>query len=195
MGIKKIRWGGRMGRSNSRKTGQKVAIDRHWHLATDALEVGVTEVEFAIFRTAAAFERWQADCLGCCVAQPYSGTETAVLHVVRMHERPKSISEICRLLKRDDLANIQYGIRKLLKAGLIAKADKAGSKRDVTYVVSAAGRDVTDRYAAFRRELLISMTRSSAAGIDFEAVARSLNLMSALYDQASCIAATHRVAD
>jgi predicted MarR family transcription regulator len=184
-----------MARVKSRKTGARVAIDRHWHLATDALEIGVTEVEFAIFRVSAAFERWQADCLGCCIGLAVSGTETAMLHVIRMHDRPKSISEICRLLKRDDLANIQYGVRKLMKAGLISKADHAGSKRDVTYVVSAAGRDVTDRYAAFRRELLISMTRTSAAGVDFEAVARTLNVMSALYDQASCIAATHRVAD
>src|SRR5579872_7614860 len=97
-------------------------LDKHWHLATDEFEVGVTELEFAVFRVSAAFERWQADCLGCCLGQSYSGTDTALLHVIRMHERPKSISELARLLKRDDVANIQYGTRKLLKAGLIEKS-------------------------------------------------------------------------
>lgn len=112
-----------------------------------------------------------------------------------MHDRPKSISELGRLLKRDDVSNLQYGVRKLLKAGLIQRAKEAGSKRDVTYCVSALGRRVTDKYAETRRELLISMTRNSVGEADFDAVARMLNLMAAMYDQASCVAATHRVAD
>ncbi|HEY3785806.1 MAG TPA: winged helix DNA-binding protein [Steroidobacteraceae bacterium] len=177
--------------SSAKRAGK--GLDKHWHLATDEFEVGVTELEFSIFRVSAAFERWQGDCLGCCLGQAFSGTDTALLHVIRMHERPKSISELARLLKRDDVSNLQYGTRKLLKAGLIEKSRRAGSKKDVTYQVSALGRDITNRYARFRRELLISMTRSTAGKVDFESVARALTLMSAMYDQASCIAATHRV--
>lgn len=168
-------------------------LDKHWHLATDEFEVGLTELEFSIFRVSAAFERWQADCLGCCHGASFSGTDTALLHVIRMHDRPKSISELARLLKRDDLSNLQYGTRKLLKAGLIEKSREKGSKKDVTYQVSALGRDVTDRYARFRKELLISMTRATAGQTDFESLARALTMMSAMYDQASCVAATHRV--
>jgi predicted MarR family transcription regulator len=111
-----------------------------------------------------------------------------------MHERPKGISELARLLKRDDLSNLQYGVRKLLKAGLIEKSRQAGaSKKDVTYQVSTLGRDVTDKYARFRQELLISMTRATAGKVDFESLARALTMMSAMYDQASCVAATHRL--
>jgi predicted MarR family transcription regulator len=176
---------------NTRRAGR--GLDKHWHLATDDFEVGLTELEFSIFRVSAAFERWQADCLGCCHGQPFSGTDTALLHVIRMHDRPKSISELARLLKRDDLSNLQYGTRKLLKAGLIEKSRQAGAKKDVTYQVSAQGRDVTDRYARFRRELLISTTRETAGKLDFESLARAFNMMSAMYDQASCVAATHRL--
>ena len=168
-------------------------LDRRWHLAVDDYEIGITEVEFSVFRIAAAFERWQSDCLATCHGGAFSGTDTAVLHVIRMHDRPKSISEVARLLKRDDLANLQYGIRKLLKAGLIERSNQSGSKRDMAYRVSALGRDVTDRYAVARRELLISMMRESLGEADFDMVARLLNLMAAMYDQASCIAATHRV--
>ncbi len=168
-------------------------LDRHWHLANNDYEIGVTEVEFSVFRVAAAFERWQSDCLATCHAGTFSGTDTAVLHVIRMHDRPKSISEVARLLKRDDLANLQYGIRKLLKAALIERSNQSGSKRDMAYRVSALGRDVTDAYAEARRELLISMMRESLGEAGFDTVARLLNLMAAMYDQASCIAATHRV--
>jgi predicted MarR family transcription regulator len=181
--------------SRGRRTSQggTKGLDKHWHLARSAFEVGLTELEFSIFRVSAAFERWQSDCLACCHGGAFSGTDTAMLHVIRMHDRPKGISEIARLLKRDDLSNLQYGVRKLLKAGLVEKSAAAGSKKDVTYQVTQLGAHITSEYAEFRRELLISMTQANAGNVDFEAIARALNLMAAMYDQASCVAATHRV--
>lgn len=177
---------------SSKKKLKAKALDRRWHLATNDFEIALSEFEFSIFRVSAAFERWQSDCLACCHAGPFSGTDTAMLHVIRMHDRPKSISEVGRLLKRDDQANLQYGIRKLLKAGLIEKSTQATSKKDVTYRVTAHGQEVTERYAQFRRELLVSMAQSVPIDVHLEAVAKVLNLMSAVYDQASCVAATHR---
>ncbi|MBT8078282.1 MAG: winged helix DNA-binding protein [Gammaproteobacteria bacterium] len=175
-------------------TGKRASLDKKWHLATDEFEVGLTELEFSIIRVSAAFERWQSDCLACCIGQPFSGSDTAVLHVIRMHDRSKSISEIGRLLKRDDQSNLQYGIRKLLKAGLIEKAKDSSSKKGVTYQVSSLGREVTDNYAEFRRELLVSLTTTMSGATDLEEISKVLNLMSGLYDQASCVAATHKVA-
>ena len=183
--------------ANPKRTASKkrTGLDKHWHLATDEFEVGLTELEFSIIRVSAAFERWQSDCLACCIGQPFSGSDTAVLHVIRMHDRSKSISEIGRLLKRDDQSNLQYGIRKLLKAGLIEKAPDSSSKKGVTYQVSELGREVTDNYAEFRRELLISLTTTMSGARDLEDISKVLNLMSGLYDQASCVAATHKASD
>ena len=169
-------------------------LDKHWHLATDGYEVGLTELEFAIMRVSEAFYRWQSDCLACCFPQSFSGADNAVLHVIRMHDRPKSISEIGRLLNRDDQSNLQYGIRKLVNVGLIEKSNASDNKRGVTYQVSDLGREVTDRYAEFREELLISLTKSMSDWEEnLDRVARVLNLMSGMYDQASCVAATHRI--
>lgn len=171
----------------------KVALDKRWHLAGDDHEVDLTELEFSIMRVSAAFERWRSDCMACCIDASFSGADTAVLHVVRMHNRPKSISEIGRLLNRDDQSNLQYGIRKLLNAGVIEKAGKSDSKKGVTYVATALGCQITDNFAAFRRELLISLTESMSTDIHLADVAKVLNLLSGIYDQASCIAAAHRV--
>ena len=143
----------------------KVALDKHWHLAEDDHEIDLTELEFSIMRVSAAFDRWRSDCMACCIDASFSGADTAVLHVVRMHNRPKSISEIGRLLNRDDQSNLQYGIRKLLNAGVIEKAGKSDSKKGVTYVATALGCQITDRFAAFRRELLIGLTESAAADV------------------------------
>lgn len=178
----------------ARKSQKFRGLDKHWHLATNSHEVGLTELEFALLRVSEAFGRWQSDCLACCFPSTFSGADTAVLHVIRMHDRPKSISEIGRLLNRDDMSNLQYGIRKLVKAGLIEKSKTSGHKRGVTYQVSELGREVTDRYAEFRDELLISLTQSISDWQDnLEQVSKILNLMSGMYDQASCVAASHKI--
>lgn len=170
----------------------KAFLDKHWHLAKDDYEVGLTEVEFAIMRAAAAFDRWRSDCMACCFEPALSGADAAVLHVVRMHDRPKSISEIGRLLNRDDFSNLQYGIRKLVNAGVIEKAGNSDSKKGVTYVVTKLGCEITDRFAEFRRELLIPLTQSMSTDINLADSSRVLNLLAGIYDQSSCIAATHR---
>lgn len=174
-------------------------LDRHWHLATTDHEVAVTEMEFSLMRVSAAFDRWQADCLACCVPENLGASDNEVLHVIRMHDKPKSISDIARLTNRDDISNLQYNVRKLNKAGLIQKSDSsmrksADSKKGVTYEVTERGLEVTDQFARFRQELLLSLTESiSNWGEDMETVAKVLNLMSGMYDQAGCVAATHRV--
>jgi predicted MarR family transcription regulator len=170
------------------------SLDKHWHLAADDYEVELTELEFSILRVSAAFERWRSDCMACCCDQSFSGADAAVLHVVRMHNRPKSISEIGRLLNRDDQSNLQYGIRKLMKAGVIEKFNSGDSKKGVTYVVTELGREVTDRFAQFRRELLLTLTRSISTKNSLDDISRILNLLAGMYDQASCIAAAHRIA-
>lgn len=172
----------------------KVALDKHWHLAENEFEIDLTEFEFSLLRVASAFERWRSDCMACCSDASFSGADAAILHVVRMHDRPKSISEIGRHLNRDDLSNLQYSIRKLVNAGVIEKAEnKNDSKKGVTYVTTSLGVEITDQFAEFRRELLINLTRSMTTDISLVDVSMVLSLLSGVYDQASCIAAAHRM--
>ncbi len=171
----------------------KAALDKRWHLAENEYEIELTELEFSIMRAAAAFDRWRSDCMACCINASFSGADTAVLHVIRMHDRPKSISEIGRLLNRDDQSNLQYGIRKLVNAGVIEKSGNSDSKKGVTYVATELGCEVTDHFVEFRRELLISLTESVSSEVHLSDASKILNLMAGIYDQASCIAASHRV--
>lgn len=178
------------------KTSRRTPVlDKHWHLAEDDYEVDLTELEFSMLRASAAFDRWRSDCMACCFESSFSGADTAVLHVVRMHDRPKSISDIGRLLNRDDHSNLQYGIRKLVNAGVIEKSGTSDSKKGVTYVATDLGCEITDRFAQFRRELLIALTKSMSTDINMADVSKVLNLLAGIYDQASCIAAAHRVAN
>lgn len=171
-------------------------LDKHWHLSTTEHEIALTEIEFSIFRIFAAFTRWMDDLTACCqgdVDPPCSGIDFAVLNVIRMHDRAKSISDIARLLNRDDISNLQYSVRKLVKAGLISKVGTEGNKKGATYTTTERGVEATDKYAHFRRELLIPLTGAiEDSDQRMESVAKVLSLMSGIYDQAACVAATHR---
>jgi len=174
---------------------QARGLDKHWHLSQSDHEVFVTEIEFALFRAFAAFSRWMDDLALCSSDADGScnGIDFAVLNVIRMHDRPKALSDIARLLNRDDLSNMQYTLRKLIKAGLVEKVGGESQRKGVTYRVTEQGAVATERYAAFRRELLIPMTQSLAEGEQkMDEVAKVLRLLSGIYDQAACVAASHR---
>lgn len=169
-------------------------LDRRWHLARDASEINVAELEFALMRVTAAFERWQQDCVACCSSDNLGASDNAVLHVIRMHDRAKGLSEIARLLNRDDTSNLQYNLRKLSKAGLIENAGEPGSKRGAAYRASPKGIKLTDSFSEFRKELLISLIQG-ITNVDqqLEDTVRLLNLLAGIYGQAACVAATHRL--
>ena len=109
-----------------------------------------------------------------------------------MRERPKSRVEIARLLNRDDTSNIQYALRKLLRAQLIEKVD-AVARKTATYRTTAKGIEVTEAYADLRNELLIGMTgRLVDDGAALREAGDLLDVMSGFYDQAAKLAATRR---
>ncbi|WP_339671013.1 winged helix DNA-binding protein [Dasania marina] len=169
-------------------------LDKHWHLARNDHEISLTEFELALFRGYAAFSRWMEDCAACSHTAPENcnGQDYAMLNLIRLHDRPKSISDIARLMNRDDTSNIQYSTRKLMKAGLIEKQGNTNHKRGVRYQISEQGIAATDRYAAFRRELLVPLTQKiSDSEQNMAEVTRTLSLLSGIYDQAACIAACH----
>lgn len=168
-------------------------LDRRWHLARDAHEIAVTEMEYSLFRAYEAFSRWQAECLAAVSGNNLSGNDTAILHVIRMKDRPKSIIEIGRLLNRDDIANIQYSIRKLTQAGLITKSGTASRRKGVRYQVTDEGIAVTQEYAKLRANLLMGLTNGVAnMEAELNHGRRVLDLMTGIYEQAARVAVTHR---
>ena len=80
---------------SSRESGDAASpggdVDRRWHLADAPLEVRLTELEYALMRTFESFGRWQTECLALSAGIQASGPENALLHVVRMKDRPKSV--------------------------------------------------------------------------------------------------------
>src|SRR3990167_236520 len=150
--------------------GQESAVNYRWHLAQSGAEVDTTELEFALMRTFEGFGRWQSECLASVVDLAATGPENAMLHIIRMNERPKSIKEL---------------------AGMVIR--KGAGRSGVTYEVTERWRQVTDDYGAVRRRLLIAQIEDlpgfSARLAD---ATRTLNLLSGIYEEAARVAATHR---
>lgn len=166
-------------------------LDMHWHLAASPVEVDTTELEFALMRTFEGFGRWQSECLASVCDLSATGPENALLHIIRMNDRPKSIKDLARLTNRDDVPNIQYSLRKLIGAGLVLR--KGSGRSGVTYEVTDSGRQVTDDYGALRRRLLLqAITNVPGFSERLAEATRTLNLLSGIYEEVSRVAATHR---
>ena len=167
------------------------ALDRRWHLAGDPAEVGITELEFALMRAFEGFGRWQSECLASVCDLAATGPENAMLHVIAMNGRPKSVKELARLTNRDDVPNIQYSLRKLIGAGLVLK--QGSGRTGVTYEATAEGRRVCEEYARVRRRLLLGALEALPGVTErLDEAARVLNLMTGIYAEAARAAATHR---
>ena len=161
-------------------------LDFQWHLAKTAAEVEATELEFALMRTFEGFGRWQSECLAGVCDLAATGPENALLHIIRMNERPKSMKDLARLTNRDDVPNIQYSLRKLIGAGLVLR--KGAGRSGVSYVVTEKGQRVTDDFGALRRRLLLA---EIAALPGFSArlaeASRTLNVLSGIYEQVGAV--------
>lgn len=161
-----------------------VNLDKSWHLAEGDFEVEVTEFELQLWRAFFGFLRWQEDCESSVNATELNGNELAVLHIIRMKGKAKTIYDIGRLLNRDDTFNIHYNVKKLLKMGLIEKTKFAqGGKRTIAYQATAAGIENTDAYTEVRKRVLINMIKEEP-DLNLRELTKILSKLKAIYDEA-----------
>src|SRR5215831_13013316 len=153
------------------------------HLAANPHEFAVTRFEQGLICAAAAFYRFYGVLLGReGRLRNISGQDNAILQQIMAASRPLAVTDIARFANRDDIANIQYSLKKLLRSGLI---DKAGSTsaRETSYVVSEIARHWTRDFLQLRRQLF---TDPAAQIPDFddqlEKSAHLLNLIAGFYD-------------
>jgi predicted MarR family transcription regulator len=153
------------------------------HLAITPHELAVTQLEQGLICAAAAFYRFYGALLGReGRIHNISGQDNVILQQIIAASRPLAVADIARFGNRDDIANIQYSLKKLLKAGLIEKAGKT-SARETSYAVTAMAAEWTRSFLALRRKLF---TDPSAKILDFddqlEKCARLLNTIAGFYD-------------
>lgn len=165
-------------------------LDKTWHLAENDDEIKVADFELQLWRVFYGFLRWQEGCERSANGTDLTGNELAVLHIIRMKDRPKSIYDIGRLLNRDDTFNIQYSIRKLLKMGLIEKC-KTSSQKILAYQITEAGIRNTDIYTQARKSILIDIFIKES-DLNLTEMTKTLTKLKAIYDEADRTAASYK---
>ena len=170
-------------KGNTRQVGTKPIPTVARHLATSPHELAVTQFEQGLICAAEAFFRFYGVLLGReGRRQNLSGQDNVILQQIMAASRPLGVADIARFANRDDIANIQYSLKKLSRAGLIEKARNA-SVRETSYRATDLARTRTREFLALRRELF---TDPSAQILNFDEQlgisAKLLNVIAGFYD-------------
>lgn len=143
----------------------------------------ISELEFGLIVAANAFNRWVVQAMTAAGHGELSALEVLVLHTVRHKDRPKTLAGICRVLNVEDTYLVNYAVKKLTAAGLVATGRQGKEK---TVEATEAGRKACARYRDIRERLLLDAVLDR--GLSPEKVsdlAALLRMMSGQYDQAA----------
>jgi len=160
------------------------------HLAASPHELAVTELEQALICAAQAFYRFIGESLGPEGARHnLSGEDNLILQQLMASSRPRGVLDLARFANRDDIANIQYSLRKLIKAELVEKAP-GSTNRDTVYQPTPRARELTEHFLALRRELVMGPSEA-IPGFDeqLRAAARAIQLVTSFYDHGTRVLA------
>ncbi len=148
----------------------------------------LSELEFGLIVGFNAFSRWVTRCMAAAGQPDLSPLEILILHNVNHRDRDKRLSDISFLLNIEDSHTVNYALRKLLKAGLLA-SEKRG--KEVFYRTSSEGIALCEAYRDVRRQCLLNgLSPAEMSGAELRELARMLRALSGHYDQASRAAAT-----
>ena len=168
-------------------------LDRRWHLGRSDDELVIAEFEYALMRIVESFNAWQQECLAAVSGHKMSATDNVVLHITRMNDRPKTVTELSTLMNRSDLSNLKYSVRKLVNEGLLEKITEGSKRKGTRYRATQAGIEVTEAYAHLRREQLMPALADISGITDkLDRTTQTLNLMGGIYDQSAHVVAFHR---
>ncbi len=162
-----------------------------WKLGNSKISFALTEVEWSVMRFHNAFERSCMQIASISGCSNLNFQELVLLHVVAMQHHPQNATSLARQLNRDDVANLQYTLRKLLSEDLISKQKEERSKA-INFSITETGLEVVANYAKLRDQLLTSRV-GHIESIDnkLEEMSSLLSLLTGIYEDASRASATY----
>lgn len=174
------------------KTAARRPIVSSAHLASERLE-GLSEFEFALMMTANAFNRWIVRCMTAAGQGDLAALDVMVLHGVNHRDRPKRLSDLCLVLNVEDTHTVNYGLKKMVRLGLINGTRRG---KEIFYATTPKGRALCLEYRKIREQLLgeafglLGQPQIGKPGGDLSRVAELMRALSGSYDQAARSAAS-----
>ncbi len=143
----------------------------------------LSEFEYGMIIAHNAFSRWMIRCMHAAGYSDFSPLDVLVLHNVNHRDRQKKLVDICFVLHIEDQHTVNYSLKKLVKADLVAR-EKHG--KEILYFATGKGKKACRKYREIREQCLTSAYRTlDQDGSEMRQAAALLRLMSGLYDQAS----------
>jgi predicted MarR family transcription regulator len=157
------------------------------HLASEKLE-GLSEFEFALMMTGNAFNRWIVRCMTAAGQGDLAALDVMVLHGVNHRDRPKRLADLCLVLNVEDTHTVNYGLKKMVRLGLINGTRRG---KEIFYVTTPKGRALCMEYRKIREQLLgEAFALIGRPQGDLSRVADLMRALSGIYDQATRAAAS-----
>ena len=158
------------------------------HLVSDKA-AELSEVEYGLIVASNAFGLWTVRGTAAALAEFPDIVDLGVIDILCLHSvnhrgRAKKLADICFKLNVEDTHIVNYALKKLIKAGLIA-GQKQG--KEVLYSTTERGIAPIDRYTEIREACLLDAF-SALGEVDAESLAdlaRRLRALSGLYGQAA----------
>ena len=153
------------------------------HLA-DGGAPSLSEFEFGLIISGNAFNRWIVRCMTAAGYPDFSPLEVLALHTVNHRARDKRLADICFVLNIEDTHLVNYALKKLVKARLIAVRKRG---KEALYGTTPDGAAACSRYRDVRESCLVETMKALGqfGETEIAAVARVLRGLSGLYDQAA----------
>ena len=158
------------------------------HLVSDKA-AELSEVEYGLIVASNAFGLWTVRGTAAALAEFPDIADLGVIDILCLHSvnhrgRAKKLADICFKLNVEDTHIVNYALKKLIKARLIA-GQKQG--KEVLYSTTERGRTLIERYTEIREACLVDAF-SALGEVDAESLAdlaRRLRALSGLYGQAA----------
>lgn len=158
------------------------------HLVSDKA-AELSEVEYGLIVASNAFGLWTVRGTAAALAEFPDIADLGVIDILCLHSvnhrgRAKKLADICFKLNVEDTHIVNYALKKLIKAGLIA-GQKLG--KEVLYSTTERGSALIERYTEIREACLVDAF-SALGEVDAESLAdlaRRLRALSGLYGQAA----------
>ena len=172
--------------------GGKRAIVSSAHLVSERA-AETSAFEYGLYIASNAFNRWIVRCMAAAGYPELGALDVMVLHTVNHRAKDKKLADICFVLNIEDSHTVNYALKKLSRAGLVA-GDKRG--KEIFYATTAEGQAACEKYRAVREDCLVAAFSAFGGDPTSEGGAGELNAqigeaadllraLSGLYDQAA----------
>ncbi len=158
---------------------EHLASEQGWQLS---------ELEYGMIMAYHAFSRWMLRCMSSVGYSDFNPLDVLVLHNVNHRQREKRLADIAFMLNIEDLHTVNYSLKKLMKAALVA-SEKRG--KEMFYSTTSKGKEVCAEYGKVRDLCLVDPALATERNFtEIQKSATVLRGISGLYDQASRSAAS-----